>query len=164
MQHANRYALLRHRGLPTKEVNATYEESVKHFPPPNLLVELDAAGYQLAVRAYQTGEYWHWVGPDGVRASYDFLTLPAALRGWEQVNKYPKLTGVGKATEGMATTSMVIESIGHIMAAGHRLAAKDSVPEHVTIPLDAKVSPVSSPDGRVAGVWVDAKVYVSLSG
>lgn len=157
MQHANRYALLRHRGLPTKEVNATYEESVRHFPPPNLLVELDAAGYLLAVRAYQTGEYWHWVGPDGVRASYDFLNLPAALRGWEQVKKYPN------ATEGMATTSMVIESIGHFMAAGHRLAAKDSVPEHVTIPPDAKVSPVSSPDGRVAGVWVDAKVYVSLS-
>ena len=156
MQHANRYALLRHRGLPTKEVNATYAESVEHFPPPKLLVELDAAGYQLAVRSYQTGEYWHWTGPDGVRASYDFLTLPAALRGWEELNKYPKRPVP-------ATTSMVIESIGHIMAAGHRLAAKDSVPEHVTIPLDAKVSPVSSPDGRVAGVWVDAKVYVSLS-
>jgi hypothetical protein len=63
----------------------------------------------------------------------------------------------------MATTSMVIESLNHSLAAGHRLAARDSVPEHVTIPPDAKVSPVSNEDGRVAGVWVDAKVYVSLS-
>ena len=157
MQHANRVALLRHRGLPTDDVDTTYEESVKYYPAPKLLVELDAAGYHLVLRYGQTGRYWHWVSPSGVRASYDFLNLPAALRGWEEVNKYPKRPVP-------ATTSMVIESIGHIMAAGHRLAAKDSVPEHVTIPLDAKVSPVSSPDGRVAGVWVDAKVYVSLSG
>ena len=157
MQHNNRYALLRHRGLLPAEdgVDSTYEKSIRRQPPPKLLVELDAAGYHLVARACQTGEYWHWVDPDGVRASYDCLTLPQALRVWEEVNRYP---GATKHSEG----SVLIASLNHTLAAGHRLAAQDSVPKHVTVPPDARVSPVEK-DGRVAGVWVDAKVYVSLS-
>lgn len=59
-------------------------------------------------------------------------------------------------------TAHIVEGVTHHIDKAHRVAAQDSVPSHVIIPRDAKVSQVEE-EGRVTGVWVDAKVFVSLS-
>ena len=163
MNRDNKYELLRHRDrLPFKPefTDAAYDLSLEERPAPQLLVWLDQSGGKLT---YCPEMLWGWEADILVycRTSKNgFLTMPEALRDWEATYREARPS---RKPGRMTNLALVTENLSHHLDHAHRIAAQDSVPSNVTIPPDARVSQVSSADGRVVGVWVDAKVYVNLA-
>lgn len=151
MKYENKLALVMHRSSITIEgmrppgVEAMYNSLVSEQPAPGLLVRLDAAGFTLKCK-YKSGGGWYWEDALG-NASGLYPDLPSALRGWEGTPR--------------SHTTCITNSLTHHLDAAHRLAAQVNLPHNVTIPPDAGVTPVEK-DGRVTGVWVEAKVFVEL--
>jgi len=150
MKLENKRALLRHRGY--EEYNGSSERIVELYltatatkPPPKLLVKMDAAG----VTAYRNTVGWHWM--EGGRRSDIYRDLPDMLRAWE-ASQRPAQSHICLLNQGLT----------HYMDAGHRAAAKDSVPEHVTVLPTARVETTIDANGRITGAWVEARVFVSL--
>lgn len=61
----------------------------------------------------------------------------------------------------MTNMTMVTQSMALHLANAHRIHAASLVPPNVVIEPDALVTAVEK-DGRITGVWVDAKVFVRL--
>lgn len=62
----------------------------------------------------------------------------------------------------MTNMALVTQSLQLQVDQAHRMVAQESVPSHVIVPTGAVISQVVK-DGRVTGVWVEARVFVSLA-
>jgi hypothetical protein len=141
----------RHDGIYADVVEEYWADQTEQVP--QAFLEMDAAGVHL--RRDDEGR-WQWKG--GGYTSVWFDTADMAMDNWYNMPRAGK-----PAQPPQPETDVRIAALQHYIEDGHRSAARDELPAHISVAPDAKVEISYGRDGRVLGCHVDARIFVSLA-